>query len=39
MHVVDLPTAELASGSTIVFTLYWPAAERWENANYEVVVE
>jgi glucoamylase len=39
MHVVDLPTAELASGSRVVFTFYWPEAERWENANYDVLVE
>jgi glucoamylase len=34
-HLVDLPTD---SGATIVFTMYWPLANRWEQADYRVAV-
>lgn len=38
-HFADLDTAHLKSGSTVVFTLYWPTAERWEGVDYELTVE
>jgi glucoamylase len=34
---VDIPIAADQAGS-IVFTLHWPAADRWVGRNYEVVV-
>ncbi|MGE5205956.1 MAG: glucan 1,4-alpha-glucosidase [Chlamydiota bacterium] len=39
VHVVDLPTEKLSSGSRVGFTFYWAEAKRWEGANFEVVVE
>lgn len=39
MHVADLPTAELAPGAAIVFTLRWTEANRWENTDVLVKVE
>lgn len=37
-HLVDLPTAELVRGSAVVFTFRWPAADRWEGADFRVEV-
>jgi glucoamylase len=39
VHVLDLPTASLASGNTILFTFYWPQENRWEGEDFSVVVE
>jgi glucoamylase len=38
IHFVDLPTDQLASGSIIDFTFYWPAVDRWENVNFAISV-
>ncbi len=37
MHVVDIPTAECGIGSVVVFTFFWPDAQRWEGVDYRVV--
>jgi glucoamylase len=39
IHVLDLPTASLASGSTVVFTFYWLDEKRWQGEDYRVNVE
>ena len=39
IHLADLDTAELASGGEVVFTLYWPAENRWEGVNYLLTIE
>ena len=39
VHVADLPTKELPSGTTISFTFCWPQVERWDNTDYSVVIE
>ena len=39
VHVFDLPAASLAAGTTIVFTLFWPQQQRWEESNFSVEVE
>ena len=39
VHFVDLPTATLPTGSTIVFTFMWQKTSSWEDVNYHVVVE
>ena len=39
IHLVDLPTDGLASGSEIVFTFFWPRAGHWEGVDYTVIVE
>lgn len=36
IHVTDLPTGDLPSGSTVVFTFYWPDASRWEGQDFAV---
>jgi glucoamylase len=38
IHVVDLPTDQLAIGAQVVFTLFWPDANRWEEHDYGVTV-
>ncbi|MFT4163515.1 glucan 1,4-alpha-glucosidase [Shinella sp.] len=36
-HVADLPTAGLAAGRSILFTLLWLGSQqRWENIDYEI---
>jgi glucoamylase len=39
VHVVDLPTDTLPVGTPVVFTFFWPEANRWEQHDYSVVVE
>ena len=39
IHLADLDTAELASGGEVVFTLYWPAENRWEGVNYRLTID
>jgi len=38
LHVADLPTAGLAAGTPIDFTFRWPMADRWEGADFRVIV-
>ena len=38
VHLVDLPTADLPAGDAVVFTFYWPEADRWEGADFGVEV-
>jgi glucoamylase len=38
VHVTDLPTATLPTGAHIVFTFFWPEANRWEQRDYSVLV-
>ncbi len=38
MHVLDLPTASLAEGGQVQFTMYWPAAGRWEDTDFTVTI-
>jgi glucoamylase len=37
-HVVDLPTEELPSGTTIVFTFYWTDVHRWEQVDFRAII-
>ena len=39
IYVADLPTQSLDAGHTVVFTFYWPQAERWEGTDFEVTIE
>ena len=39
MHFADLPTEGLADKTRIVFTFFWPQADRWEGGDFEVTVE
>ncbi|NNM87520.1 MAG: glucan 1,4-alpha-glucosidase [Phycisphaerae bacterium] len=38
VHLVDLPTAEMAEGQQVQFTFYWPDAARWEGLNFRVEI-
>jgi glucoamylase len=38
IHLVDLPTSELAAGATISFTFFWIERNAWEGRNFEVGV-
>jgi glucoamylase len=38
VYSVDLPTADLAPGSTVLFTFFWRQAHRWEGADFKVEV-
>jgi glucoamylase len=38
VFVADLPTAELAAGSDLSFTFYWPQSARWEGTDFTVRV-
>ena len=38
VFVADLATADFPPGSEVVFTFFWPDAERWEGADYGVTV-
>jgi len=39
IHVAELPTASLKSGTRIQFTFFWPEVNRWEGEDFEVTVE
>ncbi|UCI22341.1 glucan 1,4-alpha-glucosidase [Mesorhizobium sp. B2-1-8] len=37
IHLVDLPTAGLPSGRTLIFTFFWPGTGDWENVDFSVM--
>ena len=37
MHIVDLPVDRLKAGQGVVFTFYWPQADRWEGTDFTVL--
>lgn len=37
VHLVDLPTASLPCGSSLIFTFFWPGAGDWENVDFTVI--
>ncbi|SDA53695.1 glucan 1,4-alpha-glucosidase [Mesorhizobium qingshengii] len=37
IHVADLPTASLPSGTTLTFTFFWPGTGDWENVDFSVM--
>jgi glucoamylase len=39
LFLADLPTEPLSPGARVVFTFYWPEAGRWENTDFEVLVD
>ena len=39
VHFADLPTSDAQSGDRVDFTFYWPDANRWEGADFLVLVE
>ncbi|MDD5369281.1 MAG: glucan 1,4-alpha-glucosidase [Anaerolineaceae bacterium] len=39
IHVADLPTSGIPAGTALIFTLYWPAEDRWEGVDMTVWVE
>ncbi len=36
IHVADLPTAQMDPGDNVLFTFFWPQAQRWEGADFSV---
>lgn len=36
VHVVDLPADQLHGGGELVFTFYWPEADRWEGRDFDI---
>jgi glucoamylase len=38
-HLVDLPIAEAAAGTSLVFTFFWLDAGHWENVNFSVAID
>jgi len=38
IHFADLDTAALQSGAEVIFTFYWPAADRWEGVDWRVAI-
>jgi glucoamylase len=39
IHLSDLVTDRLPTGTMILFTFYWAEASRWEKVDYSVIVE
>ena len=39
MFVADLPSIPMESGRSIVFTFFWPQAQRWEGADFSVTIQ
>lgn len=37
-HVLDLSTQDLAPGTVVSFTFFWPDTGQWEGSNYQVAV-
>lgn len=38
IHYMDLPTNRLSPGSTVLFTFYWPEADKWEGTDFQVTM-
>ncbi|MBN9219868.1 MAG: glucan 1,4-alpha-glucosidase [Mesorhizobium sp.] len=38
VHLVDLPVAGLPSGSSLIFTFFWPGTGDWENVDFSVIL-
>ena len=38
VHYVDLSTNRLSPGSKIVFTFYWPQADKWEGTDFHATI-
>jgi len=38
IHYADLETATLSPGENVVFTFFWPEANRWEGTDFQVTV-
>ncbi len=39
LHYVDLPTTEMPSDSSVVFTFHWPDSARWEGQDFTVSIK
>ena len=38
MHYADLETSDLSPSESIVFTFFWPEADKWEGTDFQVTV-
>jgi len=39
MEIADLPTHGLDPGHAVVFTFFWPQAQRWEGTDFSVTIQ
>jgi glucoamylase len=39
VYVADLPTTSMDAGHALVFTFYWPEANRWEGTDFSVNIQ
>jgi hypothetical protein len=39
VFITDLATDRMPPGTSVLFTFYWPEANRWEGADFKVIVE
>jgi glucoamylase len=39
IFVADLPARQIEPGRSIVFTFFWPQAQRWEGADFSVTIQ
>jgi glucoamylase len=39
IYIADLPTHLLDAGHTVVFTIFWQDAQRWENVDFSVNIQ
>ena len=38
IHYADLETSDLSPGESVVFTFFWLDANKWEGADFQVIV-
>ncbi len=38
IHIADLPTDKLPPGAQVLFTFFWPDADRWEGVDFAVTI-
>jgi glucoamylase len=38
MYVIDIPSSDLPSGSSLEFTFFWPSTGLWEGNNYQIKI-
>jgi glucoamylase len=39
LYIADLPTDRLPAGTEVLFSFFWPAADRWEGVNFGVILQ
>jgi glucoamylase len=39
LYIADLPTDRLPAGTEVLFTFFWPEADRWEGVDFKVTLQ